>query len=404
MKHRFLVVLLAALSMLGALCIDAYLPSLPSIAREFAVGPAAAQQTLTVYLFAFAFMLLFYGTLSDSFGRRPVILASTLVYLLASVGAACATSLGMLIFFRVVQGLSAGAGSSVGRAIVGDRLSGAEAQQTLSYISVVFGLAPAIAPVVGGWLQAHFGWRSVFAAIAAFALVILGLCWWGLAESLPREKRHAFHFRVIVGNYLQVARHGRFLLQGLSLALSFSGVMIYIGSASPFLIDLLGLTVTDFAWLFVPLIGGMTLGLLVVGRLSHRVAPGGLIRAGFAIMLAAAAANLLYTRFCVVRIPWAIVAPGVYAFGMSLANPAMTLAALNLFPTMRGLAASLQGFLFMIVFAIGSGLVCPLLFGSAFLLAVGVAAGAVLSALLWWLAGKLEKDLAAGAASATVAG
>src|SRR5271163_4550985 len=103
MQHRFLVVILAGLSMLGALSIDAYLPALPAISRDYAVTLPAVQQTLTIYLFAFAFMTLFYGTLSDSFGRRPVILISLGFYFLASLGAACSPTLGWLLFFRLLQ-------------------------------------------------------------------------------------------------------------------------------------------------------------------------------------------------------------------------------------------------------------------------------------------------------------
>jgi len=129
MKHRLLVVILAALSMLGALSIDAYLPALPTIAHDYSSTLPAVQQTLTVYLFAFAFMTLFYGTLSDSFGRRPIILISLGFYLASSLGAAWAPTLGWLLFFRLFQGLSAGGGSVIGRAIVGDLFSGAEAQR-----------------------------------------------------------------------------------------------------------------------------------------------------------------------------------------------------------------------------------------------------------------------------------
>ncbi len=154
MNHRLLVVILAALSMLGALSIDSYLPALPTIAHEFSATLPAVQQTLTVYLFAFDFMTLFYGTLSDSFGRRPVILGSLFLYVASSLGAAWSPTLGWLFFFRLVQGISAGAGGVVGRAMVGDMMSGAEAQRTMSYISLVFGLAPALAPILGGWLLA----------------------------------------------------------------------------------------------------------------------------------------------------------------------------------------------------------------------------------------------------------
>jgi DHA1 family bicyclomycin/chloramphenicol resistance-like MFS transporter len=151
--QRLLTVILACLGMVGALAIDTYLPSIPAIGRAFEVGPVAVQQTLSVFLFTFAFMMLFHGTLSDSFGRRPVILVALVVYTLGSVGAALAPSFGWLLAFRALQGLAAGAGSVIGQAIVQDRFSGAQAQKMMSHIMMVFGLAPAIAPVLGGWLH-----------------------------------------------------------------------------------------------------------------------------------------------------------------------------------------------------------------------------------------------------------
>jgi DHA1 family bicyclomycin/chloramphenicol resistance-like MFS transporter len=385
MQRRSLIFVLAALSMLGALSIDAYLPALPAIAHGFSVSAPAVQQSLTVYLFAFAFMTLFYGTLSDSFGRKPVILISMALYVLSSLGGGLAPNLGWLLFFRFLQGLTAGAGGVVGRAMVGDLFSGAAAQRTMSYISVVFGLAPAIAPILGGWLQAAFGWRSIFGFIALFSFLLLLVCLKELPESLPREKRHPFHFRLIVANYWKVGCHARFIFMCLGIALSFSGVLIYVGSAPAFVLNILHLSVTEFGWLFIPLIGGMTLGSVVSGKLSHHHPPKAMIRAGYAIMIASVAANLGYTAFFAVVVPWAVAPMFVYGIGMSLASPAMTVMTLEMFPEYRGLAASLQSFTFMIVFAVGSGLICPLLFGSAFLLAVGTAVGLALSMVCWWM-------------------
>jgi len=383
-NHRILICLLAALSMIGALSIDAYLPALPAIAQHFGATLPAAQQTLTVYLFAFAFMTLFYGTLSDSFGRKPVIVISLILYLLSSIGAAFATSLAALFVFRLLQGLCAGAGQVIPRAIVGDLLSGAEAQRTLSYISVVFGLAPAVAPILGGWLQAAFGWRSIFIFIALFTLVLLVACLVLLPESLPRKDRHAFHFKVIVASYWRVGGHARFMFQSLACALTFSLILIYVASAPAFVIGILHLSVKEFGWLFLPLIGGLTLGSALAGRLSHRFAPEKLIRIGYLLMGAAAVVNVAYTGTFAAALPWAVLPIFFCGIGTSLAIPAMTVTTLEMFPRFRGMASSLQNFLFMIVFAVGSGALCPLLFDSAFHLACGGAAGVALSLLCWW--------------------
>jgi DHA1 family bicyclomycin/chloramphenicol resistance-like MFS transporter len=392
MKHRVLVVILAALSMLGALSIDGYLPALPTIARDFSTSLPAVQQTLTVYLFAFAFMTLFYGTLSDSFGRRPVILVALGCYFVSSFGAACAPSLAWLFFFRLLQGLSAGAGSVVGRAIVGDLFSGAEAQKIMSYISVVFGLAPALAPILGGWVLAGLGWRSIFYFIALFTFILGMACLRWLPESLAENKRHSFQFRAIVNHYLEVGSNAHFTFRSMSIALAFAGIMLYVAAAPVYLIDLLHLTVKDFGWLFVTFITGMTLGSMASGHFSHRFKPGVLIRTGFGIMAFAAVTSLIYTGFFAPRVPWAVMPHFIYGFGVALGTPAMTVLTLEMFPHVKGLPSSLQGFTFMVIFAVISGCIAPLLFASAFHLAAGAAVALALSLLLWWIGSRGEPE------------
>jgi DHA1 family bicyclomycin/chloramphenicol resistance-like MFS transporter len=391
MKH-LLVVILAALSMIGALSIDAYLPALPAIGRAYASTVPAVQQTLTVYLIAFAFMSLFYGTLSDSFGRRAVILVSLGFYLPSSLGCAWAPTLGWLLFSRLIQGLSAGAGGVIGRAIVGDLLSGAEAQRVMSYISLVFGLAPALAPILGGWLLAAWGWQSIFYFIALFTSILLAACLRWLPESLAVDKRHPFHFGIIVGHYLEVGSNTRFMLRSAGIALSFTGIMLYVAAAPVYIIDLLHLSVKDFGWLFVTFIAGMSVGSYASGRLSHRVRPALVIRSGYGLMIFAVVASLIYTRFFDCRVPWAVIPPFFYGFGMALASPAMTVLTLEMFPHVKGLPSSLQGFTFMVIFAFISGIFAPLLFASAFHLAVGAAIGLGASLLLWWLGSRGQSD------------
>jgi DHA1 family bicyclomycin/chloramphenicol resistance-like MFS transporter len=378
---RLLTVILACLGMVGALAIDTYLPSMPAIGRAFSVGPVAVQQTLSVFLFMFAFMMLFYGTLSDSFGRRPVILVALLVYTLASMGAALAPSLGWLLLCRALQGTAAGAGSVIGQAIVQDRVEGADAQRIMSHIMMVFGLAPAVAPVLGGWLYVSFGWRATFVFLAIFGALMLAVCLRLLPESLAPEKRHAFHPGAIARNYLMVARHPQFLLLSLSVGLAFGGLSLYIGSAANFVMEILHLPETAFAWMFIPLISGMVIGSAWGGRRAARIPPGRMRAIGFGTMLLGCVLNVGYTAWAGghVQVPWAVLPLMVYTFGLAVAMPAIQVGALALFPDNRGLASSMLSFIQMMAFALVSGLVAPLLFGSALKLAGGVAVGLVAS-------------------------
>ncbi len=383
--HRFLTVILAFLGMVGALAIDTYLPSIPAIGRTFNVGPLAVQQTLSIFLFCFAFMMLFYGTLSDSFGRRPVIMIALAFYTLASFGAVFAPTFGWLLVCRALQGLSAGAGSVIGAAIVQDRFSGPQAQKMMSNIMMVFGLAPALAPILGGWLHTHFGWRSTFVFLASFGALMFLLAWRALPESLPKEKRHAFHPVAIAANYLMVLRNPRFVLLSLSVGMAFGGLSLYIGSAANFVMEILHLPETAFAWMFIPLISGMVIGSAWGGKVAAKMAPKRMKWIGFAVMALGAGLDVGYNLLFVAEVPWAVLPLMVYTFGLAVAMPAIQLSAFALFPDNRGLSSSMLSFIQMLSFAIVSGLVAPLLFGSALKLACGMLGGLALSFVCWRL-------------------
>lgn len=389
---KLLTWILAGLAMVGPLAIDTYLPSFPAIVHDFNASPLLVQQTLSFFLFCFAFMMLFYGTLSDSFGRRPVILVSLVLYVIASVGAALAPSLGWLLAWRVLQGLSAGAGSVIGRAIVQDRYSGAEAQKILSHIMMVFALAPAIAPVLGGWLQVGLGWRWIFWFLTAFGVLMFVVVWRALPESLPKKQRHAFHLGSIAVNYWNVLRHRQFLLLSTAIGAAFGGFALYIGSAAYFIINILHLPETAFAWLFIPLISGMVFGSALSSKVAHRYSQRQMVWAGFALMLVAAAVNIIYNWFFAAEVPWAVLPLFFYSFALSLAMPPMTLMALNHFPNNSGLASSMQSFIQMLLFALVSGLVAPLLFDSALNLAYGVMGGLVVALVCWVLAQGMRRS------------
>jgi DHA1 family bicyclomycin/chloramphenicol resistance-like MFS transporter len=384
-KSLRLTLLLGGLAMLGPFATDTYLPSFPAISQEFGIGALGMQQTLSTYLFAYSLMSLFWGTLSDSLGRRPIVLFALGLFCAGSIGCALSGRLSALLGFRVVQGLSAGAGMVVGQAIVRDRLSGAAAQRLIANIMMVFGLAPALAPIMGGWLQVTFGWRANFAFMASFSVILIGSCAWALPESLPTASRQPLHLSVIMRNYISAIVHPHFLLRCVAMGCAFGGFALYISAAADFVIRILKLPPTAFGWLFLPLIGGLVLGSSVSGRLADRFSGNAMIRVGFGVMAAAASVNLIYTFSFSAAVPWAVLPIMIYTFGLALAVPGMTMMTLGIFPEMRGLAASLQNFLQMLIFAVISGLVAPALFGSAFKLAGGASIGLLFAAIFWSL-------------------
>ncbi|MEP6997059.1 MAG: multidrug effflux MFS transporter [Betaproteobacteria bacterium] len=378
-----LAILIAALAMLGPFSIDAYLPAFHDIGRDFGVPPIAVQQTLSVYLFAYAFMMLWHGALADALGRRPVVLASLAIYALATLGCAIAGNIETLWLFRALQGLCAGAGIVVGRAIIRDRFHGAEAQRLMSQITLVFGVAPAIAPVLGGVLLNVFGWRSVFWLLLALVVTLLTWASKRLPETLPPSARQSLLPKHLWRNYVNVLRRPEFLLLGAIPALNFAAFFLYIASAPSFLMNLLGVSSYGFAWLFLPMIAGVMIGALISGRVAGMMTPRRTIGLGYILMFVGVATDLVVAALVPPGVPWHVLPIMIYSMGSSVTMPSATLLLLDLFPTMRGLASSLQGFLQFVLAAVNAGTIAPMLAGSLLTLALGMAGFTILSLLLW---------------------
>ncbi len=378
-----LAVLIAALSMLGPFSIDAYLPSFHAIGDEFGVPALAVQQTLSIYLVAFAFMMLWHGALADALGRRPVVLVGLAVFAVGTLGCAIAGNIETLWLFRALQGLSSGSGMVIGRAIIRDRFHGEEAQRLMAQITLVFGIAPAIAPVLGGLLLNAFGWRSVFWVLL---VLVLALLWWSarkLPETLPVHDRLSLAPHRLWRSYVSVVRHPEFLLLASIPALNFAAFFVYIASAPAYLIDLLGVSSYGFAWLFVPMIAGIMIGAMISGRLAGRLSPRDTVRLGYLLMFAGVAAQLAVAWWVTPTVPWHVLPIMLFTTGSAVVMPSTTLLLLDLFPNMRGLVSSLQGFMHFALAAINAGTISPFLAQSLKGLALGMAGFSILSLVLW---------------------
>ena len=377
--------LLAALATLGPFSIDAYLPAFAGIQRSLDATPLEIQQTLSSYLFAFGVMFLFHGALSDSFGRRPVILAALVVYTVASLGCALAASVHGLIVGRVFQGLSVGAGMVVGRAMIRDLFGPEDAQRLMSMVTLFFGLAPAIAPVIGGWLFVGLGWRSIFWFLTAVGLVLIAVSWRFLPETLREEERQSFHPIALITGYREVGIHLRFLLLSFAAGFNFNAFFLYIVSAPVFVGRHLGLGPEQYAWLFIPCILGIMAGSQLSGRAAGRMPANETVRRAYWFMGAAALANLAYAFMAEPAIPWAVIPLAIFGVGFAMAMPSITLITLDLFPTRRGMAASLQGFISGMVNVLTAGVVSPLLWDHPRELALGMLAMMLAGFTCWRL-------------------
>ncbi|GAA1105804.1 multidrug effflux MFS transporter [Nocardioides dubius] len=377
--------LVASLSMLGPFSIDTAFPAFAQMRGEFEVGSAEMQWVVSAYLISFALMSPFHGPLSDAVGRKPVMIWGVGIYAVASVGCALSVSLPMLLVFRVLQGLAAGGGVIVSRTLIRDVFEGAEAQRLMSITVMIFGVAPALAPIAGGWLLQLGPWPVVFWFLAAVGLALsLSVALW-LPETHPAERRIPFRFTAMLRGLTVPARDLTFHRVVWSAALSFGGQFLYIGAAAIFVVDLLGKGELDFWIFFVPMIGGMVLGSLVSTRSAGRVSGRRLITWGLVAAAVGAVVNIvLAVGPTAAVLPWAVIGPALIAFGSGTAYPSQQLALLDLFPQARGSAVSLFSFCTLTLNAITASFLAPHVTDTVLHLAIA-AAVMVFAGLALWL-------------------
>jgi DHA1 family bicyclomycin/chloramphenicol resistance-like MFS transporter len=328
------------------------------------------QQTLSAYLFGFAVMNLFHGALSDSFGRRPVVLWGIALFTVASAGCALADSIGVLVFWRAVQGMSAGAGIVVSRAVIRDMFPPADAQRVMSQVTIYFGIAPAIAPMVGGFLFVHVSWHAIFWFLTAVGVALWVSNFKLLPETLHNDQKQPFNVRNLMRGYWGLGSNPRFLALALASGIPFNGMFLYVLSAPVFLGEHLHLRPEQFFWFFLLTIAGIMGGAWFSGRLAGRIKPRHQIRHGFVIMLAVSMVNLVLNLLVTPQVWWALFPIAIFAFGWALMVPVVTLLVLDLVPERRGMASSFQACIGSLANGVVAGVIAPLVMHSTVALAV----------------------------------
>jgi DHA1 family bicyclomycin/chloramphenicol resistance-like MFS transporter len=380
-KHLTLIV--ALLTMIGPFTIDTYLPSFPAIEAEFEVSRALLSQSLAFYLASFGISTLVWGPLSDRLGRRTVVLSTLLLYLFASLGCAMAGDYASFLFFRLLQGVAAGGGLAAGRTMIRDVYSPQDAQRAMSRVMMLFALAPAVAPVFGGWLEVAFGWHSVFYFLALYSALMLVMVLLWISETLPTSMRQSFHPLNVARIYGRTLVHRRFQSLVFMVSCYFGGMFLYIAGAPTVIFDFLKLDVHDFGVLFVPLVAGIIFGAWLSGRLAHRWHMERTVTLALTLMTLGAVLNTAQALYLPPLIVSAIIPLMFYTTGLGIAMPAMTVLALDCFPHNRGAASAVQGFIQMMGNALIASLAVPLLGHHADWLALGQLSLVVVALLLW---------------------
>jgi len=385
-----LALLLAGLGTIGPFSVDTYLPAFAGIAQSLGATPVQMQQTLSAYLFGVAVMNLFHGAISDSVGRRPVVLWGVAAFTLASVGCALASSIGALVFFRAVQGMATGAGMVVSRAVIRDMYPPTEAQKVMSMVTMFFGMAPMVAPLVGGLLFVYVGWRSVFWFLAAVGAALWISNQRLLPETLHHSQRQPLNVRNLLRGYRQLGSNPRFLALALASGVPFNGMFLYVLSAPVFLGEYLKLAPQHFFWLFILIILGIMSGAFLSGRLAGRITPQRQIRAGFVVMLVVSVLNVALNLALPPGVWWSMLPISLFSLGWALMTPAVTLLVLDQAPDRRGMAASLQSSIASTANGLVAGVVAPLVMHSVLGLALTSMAMMAIGALAWlWVRPRL---------------
>jgi DHA1 family bicyclomycin/chloramphenicol resistance-like MFS transporter len=376
-----LVAVLGALSALGPLSIDLYLPAFPALSRDLGSSAAGIQLTLTACLVGLALGQLFLGPLSDSLGRRRPLLIGLGVYAAASVVCALSDSASALVVARFLQGLAGAAGVVISRAVVRDLYAGSAAARFFSRLMLVIGLAPILAPVLGAELLRWTPWPGLFWVLAVVGVLLMATIAFGLPETLPRERRRSGGLADTTRTYVALVRDRAFMGYALSGGLAFAAMFAYISGSSFVFQDVYGVSPQVYAVLFGLNALGLTAVSQVNGRLVDRAAPRTLLRAGL-LITAAGGLLLLLAAATGVGGLWTLgAALFVVVSGLGFVMPNSTALALADHPEAAGTASALMGAIQFVVGAAAAPLVGAFAGGTALPMAVVIAAAGLLALL-----------------------
>jgi DHA1 family bicyclomycin/chloramphenicol resistance-like MFS transporter len=327
---------------------------------ELGASQVHIQQSLTFYLMPYALMTLFHGAISDAIGRVTTIKWGLSIFVLASIGCAFAPNVETLWFFRALQGASGGAGNTVARAMVRDLFEGPQAQRVMATVQMLFGIAPAVAPMIGGLLLG-IHWQMIFLFLALYAGLSLAAAVVYLPETMPVEKRLPLSARQVLSSYRKIFGDREFRNIVLATGANFSAFFVYVLASPVFLLKHLGLSAGQFGFMFIPTVCGMIIGSYLAKRAAGRYTHQQVIKLAYVWMSVVVLLNLVICYLLPSK-PWYNILPiALFNVGMALAMPVLSLAALDRHPKIRGTAASGQAFIQMLLSTVSAGIIVPFL-------------------------------------------
>ena len=371
--------------MIGPFSANTYMPGLSALGQDFGVSDAMTHQTLSTYLMAFAFSSLFVGAISDALGRKAVMVGGLILYALTC--ALCALSPNYTVFLtsRILMGLFASGGAVLAMAITRDLYDDIQAQELTSLIAIIFTLAPAFSPIIGGWFVVLAGWRSVFWFLMGLALLLALLSAVFLKETHPKERRQTFHFLALAKSYASSMKNVPFTAGVLCNGFVFMGSILFSAGAPDYVENIMHMGVTDFGYLMIPLIAFSVGGSMICTKLTRRFGDRLTMLSQIMIMIAAGVIGVWLNAEMEVGYPWCLLAAIIYSVCMSVVRPILTVYNLDYFPKNRGMAASIQQFFQTSAFAFCAAFWVPMVMGSAWKYDLVLLLSGMMVGLLWWI-------------------
>lgn len=344
-NERLIMVLAVIFAAVGPFSSDSYLPSLPAMTQVFHSSANTMQLTITIYMLGFSLSQLIYGPLSDRLGRRIVMLIGLAICTVGSLLCSLTTSVLALMFARLVQGAGVGVTNALFRAIMRDTFTGERMAQAASFVGIIFAIAPAVAPITGGYIEAYFGWRANFIFIALLVISVWLIVWRWLPETNKNLDSTATQTKVVIKNYFTLLTSRTFMSHAALSSLGVAGIIAYI-TASPFLLQtILGLSPVQYGWLAIYIMAGSIFGQVLNSILVTKVGTKRMLLTGITVMLTSGTAMFAigiagFMNVYVIMLPVLFfITGGCFVFANAMTN------AFHPFPHIAGSAGAMYGFL-----------------------------------------------------------
>jgi MFS transporter, DHA1 family, multidrug resistance protein len=381
-KGALFLVIIIMMTVIGLISTDIYLPSLPQIATDFHSSQDNAQFTISLFLLGLSISQLIYGPLSEKFGRKPIVLIGISIFVVASLACLISNSIEMLIVSRLFQGIGACSGMTIGRSIIGDAFSKKEAAKIFATVFLFVGFSPAIAPVIGGYIDSYFGWRIVFANVLLFGIVLLILISMFLPETLDKNKKSSIHPYNIFKNYISLVINKTFIGYAIIPCIAYVAYFAYLTS-SPFILSNNGYRGEIIGACYISLSISYVMGNFTSRKLLNSYELNKVLSIGYLIFVSSGIAMLLLNHYSF-NLFLFLLPITCLTFANGFLIPLGSAGVITNFPYLSGYASGLLGFLQLGSAAVSSAIVGKLTNGSYTALSYYLSITTVIGILLFY--------------------